>query len=996
MIFWLKVRKEYILDNFEDLLVYLRSAATESPTRNDDFISTLDAMEELCHDISERIAHTPLYAQLPEDIDPILSARLFGATLLAQQSIGRQCGQTLLQLVNLLYFIPSKLTNEAYKGLSNVITAAMSQLPIKRFEFSWSKLSKEEFRPPFFIHQIASTRFVEPEGEHATAYFENKGLLTVPAPSQVNFMPAYSLSHIEKVNFQSQLTVADFINVMVKNSDWERIDSFADLYRITNSMLHSQLQVKPTPMKALRTYRAGDRVSIEITEVIRKYSIAKVIGRSIDPDYAPISGEVVVRTNSHLRPSHIELRDFFEPGDILIGKVTREGNFTFDLSDTLEEAYRNYAAGKAGALVYAIFDSDYANGSQWVSETGVRIGIDNSRLELLSDSDREEFHHRKENALPIQIEVYANAPRTDEQTFFLYGNPCLDYIDDNVDFTHAEANEAMINIILDYFADQAPSMSMRRFERQPSAQGVILMARVLRKSLESTNLTPMERMKYLSVAAMLCRLADNTADYNYFALERQFLASIVDFAQGRDVRSLNIEQFGDLPNAVHYAEIIQALAKYKNPNSLLRSVSESENLTIDRVKTLVKASNEMLDILGTSELNNIKKTIAKALNVGEEYASILTDRTHYGIENIGLEFKQSIVFPPINRITGSIAQADPAVQKWAILKTICGFLNSRSGGELLLGVNDGGYAEGLDDDIRELNMRNLISEPTLDRYRNYVQNIIDYAFAEYTGSSLPTDITTLNVTYTEEVNPEGKQILRIHVKPYAYGVVKFADNQPRPSDYAESYVRRSGSTMPLSDKLKQEVAAYKLDQVVSGPLRQMITLRSAMIDKKNVILREYNSASGINDREIEVYKVWENRGLIYGFDVDKRATRVFKLSRCKSVDTTTRKWKTPRSQVDVKLDPFGMIINPDNATQIVLLLTDYAAMILCEEHPDVEIHPNNDTKTAEKYPKLLVCTVSNLDGILRFCLGMPDEVKVKAGDALQQQIIAAAHRLTDF
>lgn len=995
MIFWLKVRKEYILDNFEDLLVYLRSASTNSPNHNDDFMSTLDAMQELCNDISQQVEATPLYSQLPNSIDTTLCARLFGATLLAQLSAGRQCGQTLIQLINLLYFIPTKLTNETFKGLRILITGAMSQITVKRFEFSWSHLSKEEFRPPFFIHQIANTSFAGFDGEHSTPYYENKGLLTVPALSRINFMPGYSLSHIDKVLFQPQFTVADVIQVLVKHSDWERIDSFDSLYRVTNSLLHSQLQVTPSPMKALRTYRPGDRVSIEITDVVKKYSIAKVIGRSIDPDYTPISGEVVVRTNSHLRPSHIELRNFFEPGDILIGKVTREGNFTFDLSDTLEEAYRLYAVEKAGAMVYAIFDNEYANGTQWVSETGVRIGIDNSRLELLSQADREEFQHRKEHGLPIQIEVYANAPRTDEQTFFLYGNPHLDYIDNSVDFTRTDANEAMINIILDYFADQAPSMAARRFERQTNSQSVTLLARMLFKSLESRNLTPMERMKYLSTSAMLCRLAGNNADFKFFALERQFLASIVDFAQGREVRPLKIDNCTDLPNALHYAELIDALAQYKNPNHLLRSV-EIDNISIDRVKTLVKASNEMVDILGTPELNNIKKTIAKALNVGEEYSSILTDRTHYGIENIGLEFKQSIVFPPINRTTGTIAQADPERQKWAILKTICGFLNSRSGGELLLGVNDGGYAEGVYDDIRELNMRNLISEPTLDRYRNYVQNIVDYAFAEYTGSALPTDITTLNITYTEEINPEGKQLLRIHVKPYAYGVVKFADNYHRPVDYAESYVRRSGSTMPLSDKLKQEVAAYKLDQVVSGPLRQMLTLRSAMIDKKNVILREYNSASGIKDREIEVYKIWETRGLIYGFDVDKRATRIFKLSRCKSVDTTNRTWKTPRSQVDVKLDPFGMIINPENSKDIALLLTDYAAMILSEEHPGIEIQPNNDLTTIAKYPKLFVCTVSNLDGILRFCMSLSDEVKVKKGDTLQQQIVAAAHRLIDF
>ena len=73
-----------------------------------------------------------------------------------------------------------------------------------------------------------------------------------------------------------------------------------------------------------------------------------------------------------------------------------------------------------------------------------------------------------------------------------------------------------------------------------------------------------------------------------------------------------------------------------------------------------------------------------------EHPETLEDKVAAG-EGISTEFKATL---RVNLHTG---QKDP-VMEHAILKTIAGFLNSRKGGTLLVGVNDDGDPVGLDND----------------------------------------------------------------------------------------------------------------------------------------------------------------------------------------------------------------------------------------------------------------------------------------------------------
>ena len=60
--FWLKVRKEYVIDNYDTLLPYLRGyhyAQDESP--ESDFNKTYDCLKEVVGDISQSMADDNVY-----------------------------------------------------------------------------------------------------------------------------------------------------------------------------------------------------------------------------------------------------------------------------------------------------------------------------------------------------------------------------------------------------------------------------------------------------------------------------------------------------------------------------------------------------------------------------------------------------------------------------------------------------------------------------------------------------------------------------------------------------------------------------------------------------------------------------------------------------------------------------------------------------------------------------------------------------------------------
>lgn len=1004
--FWLKVKKEYILENFEDLYAYLRDFPynTEKLEERSDFLSTIQCMEELCDEVGHRLAEQPSYRPLPDDIDPVKTSRLMGLTLLAEHKSGRDTSAVMTSLANLIPFISKDIKAETFSRLQNVVISSMSGRKISDLKFTWANLERDGFNLQLFINRIGETVYRKSPSDKDIIGYEGKGCLHLLPDGTVNLYPEMNLLKCQKTKAVLQVTADDRIRLYVSPENADTPKNFKERYSSYNFVIDAQKQVQPSIRKAPKKYAVSDTVKVRVINFKEGYPLPKVIVETIDPEYETLRGILNVRTNDKYRPEAQKILKSVQTGDVFIShyNVSPNGENRFDVTAEFEKAYRLSAAESTANTVVAIYDSGYKNGYQLLTEDGVRVGLETSKIDELPDEVRQDFINALEMKMPVRVTFYYQRPPLDKDKFNMYCTPATEpFPFDDKPFDRSEADYHMIDgclekMFLDAGGNDAAQYGVKVDRILADRRPIVALARLLWRETAASSLSPAKRLTHLSIVAILSRLGGQEKDMDAITIERSYLSRLVAFAGNTEVVPLKLgeAELAEIPYASACKSVVDSLASYKSRKSSLTMAKTTEYVPtkiIDRVESLVKASNEIVNIVGDVELNNIKREIARTIGAEEEYAPILSKRTHYGMENMTQEFKTSIVYPPLNRQS----TADHAYQKWAILKTICGFLNSRSGGKLILGVNDGGYAEGVENDIAELYRQKLINERSLDRYRTYIQNLIDYAFADYiTPEIAPTDITVLNVDYETEINDEGKQLLHIHVKPYPYGVVKFRPDITRPDDFSESYVRRAGSTMPLTPQLIREIMEYKT-LAGSSQNTKIVSLRTALADKKVVILKDYESSSGVKDREIEPYKVWPHQGMVYGYDPAIREGRIFKISRCSQVEISSKGWTDYKCPLNVNLDPFGFLVEDSKAIDVRLLLTSYAKQLLSEEHPDAPI-TTNTSASKNKFPFEMRCKLSALEGIGRFCLGLPDETEIATGIGLTNYISSKAQSLIDL
>jgi type I restriction enzyme R subunit len=93
----------------------------------------------------------------------------------------------------------------------------------------------------------------------------------------------------------------------------------------------------------------------------------------------------------------------------------------------------------------------------------------------------------------------------------------------------------------------------------------------------------------------------------------------------------------------------------------------------------------------------------------------------------------------------------------ASLKTIAAFLNSASGGTLLIGVADDGTVVGLDSDYSSLTKE---GKDYADLFQLHLTQIVQASMGDAAAANVSTQIHTI----------DGKDLCRVHVKPSAYPV----------------------------------------------------------------------------------------------------------------------------------------------------------------------------------------------------------------------------------
>ena len=202
-----------------------------------------------------------------------------------------------------------------------------------------------------------------------------------------------------------------------------------------------------------------------------------------------------------------------------------------------------------------------------------------------------------------------------------------------------------------------------------------------------------------------------------------------------------------------------------------------------------------------------------------------------------------------------------------------------------------------------------------------------------------------------------------------------------------SLINSLDSTNALKINLKKKLSAVYnstsiIDYVQKKDIAEHIELLGkAMREKKAVILKGYESShSGeISDRWIEPFEFTTNCIDIWGYELEKKENKVFKISRIGKVKALDEDWTKEDRHRKSKTDCFR--ISSYEQTPVKLELSMMAKNLLIEEYPLAE---QDIRKEGDKW--ILETMVSGMEGVGRFVIGLAPEIKVIDSPALENHI----------
>lgn len=811
--FWLQIKKDYIIDNFDNLIVYLSKYEYNQAEDNNDYDSTLSCLEELVEESSTIINNTPFFKHPDLPYDKTLVIRILGVYINAVFKAGRFPYKTIMTLVNLLIRDITSIDTESVIKIYDLLINCIRKRKLVSTGITWHDLSQSEINELVLTRKLAAIRFSDHTPDTPNYYIEGEGLFVIP-PIGTPELCVINRQKYVNGRYEILFEMPRMVNVLTDKEDFEYSEDFFRLYNVMERLIKRQDNYKSVPVIMRSNYTYDDSFPVIITN---KFGW-KVEAESIDPKYNKLSGKVLLE----MPPRRVRMKtisDMLKPGDIIQVYRSRKDGFTFEIYDAFEDFYRQYACGCAAQERMAIFCTAYGRGTEWITSDGMHIGIDSSKTAGLNEEDQEELHHAIEHRTPILLRLYYEAPDINKEEFNIYGEPVkftVNLSETGGSLSIDDADRTMVRNFLEYSRSESDKFYGRASAEfvKTTEEDCAMLIPVMNLMCNNSQISSKSRLEYNTATAMLCKLTGHAKEQEYLIQNNRYLYELVRFASDRQVSPLAIdEEFSKDPESLEKERVVEILTQYKK-KSVLKStnfqVAAKRPDLVSKLEAMVHASNSLIDIIDESELNNIKQSIARMLKVEDEYISILDDRTYYGVESINLEFKASIVYPPYNKRRSPEDIIDPELQKWAVIKAVCGFLNSRSGGDLLIGVNDNGYACGIEDDIAELHRLKYISHPDADHYRLHVLRVLNKAFTVSEGYKEPSEISNSFIDAAVETNAEGKTILRVKVRPYTKGIIKLAAPATnRPTGIFDSYVRLSGRTVSITPGMVEEILKYK-------------------------------------------------------------------------------------------------------------------------------------------------------------------------------------------
>ncbi len=994
--FWLKVTKQYVIENFEELLTYVKkyNYIPEEETPDGDFCQTFKYLHDVATEYAERIRQFNIFDTPAFDIPTEKVVRLLTTSLLTAKKMGEDDFDILAALINLLILSDPNLHVDIERRYAIIVKHCICRTPVLRYLISFSDLDPETFTLGALRTKLANTGFAQGSDnpyvyEHRGCLLMRRGELTL---TNVNFHDS------AKAKLKTELETGE--GLIVKTTSASAKHEVEDLLRLYPLIGGEFDKVKPSPRPTIKSYTHGDTFIARV----RRVQGVKVEVESIDERYHPESGNVFIDKQIGLVPQD-DFRHSLEIGSYLPIYKNEQQDLPYrvDLKwvQDFVEDYANDIVDNGDPDLRAIHIKTEPWGTRWLTESGLHLNVFNNEM----DPDmRRDLYRAVEEDLPCLLRVGV------AQKWNVKGHFRRIYDEEaglDREIFKQEAYATFVEELQEEAGRCCPSPEEQSIAGTISAPqvrlfGILTYQLALKRNYGNT----FARIEGLITAMLLLRMAEDTPGVEFVRSQLDYQKAIVAFAHGATPSALAFnaaplsENVADLRQA---EEIIGLVRDYREQTDTIHTLATSSARykspaeVADIVGELVRASNSLLGKIDIMELNRIKKTICAHLGVDDEYHSIGDAGTNYGVESEFLEFKASCVFPPAQHRSTSLLN-DINFQRWTILKAVCAFLNSNSGGDLLIGVSDTGFAVGLQTDIEALFKERVIFEPTSDRLRNYINLFIDQAFSTSDGRVTGTAITAGRVECKIEQNAEGREIIRVKVAPYPWDVVKI--NAPdRPARFMESYIRTSGASTPLNSDALRETKLRKLKSLDKDDYKTS-RIMQAIDNRLLVEIKNYSSASGIGHRRLEPYMLLPGNKGFLAYDLDRKDIRMFRFSRFADTNLklTDEHWRNEKKHRECEVDIFGSVTNDtEPALPVQIKLSDYARTLLIEEcdlrigkgeaHEGIII-PNPVCADRSRYPWLLDTRLNGYAGIARFVMGLPADTAVLDNPELSDYIRA--------
>ena len=923
---WLDIKKEYIDENFDAVVSYLHKHIGETSLQDNFYRTTVNLLQERMLAMVESVAAAPLQEDMCKDEDLKLICRMCGLYMLVFQKDSELRRNAYSLMLQSLLLIVHQGESELAELAVDIIVGGTPQ----RQPFGWDDI--KNFNGHVLAHKIIAGS-LHGTGLDDECWYEDYGSVVIKDGTlEVSAMHADETTLAQLTAsieiFNGKLKILAPKGSKVKSSE---LDSLKAMGTFTEEFLSTMKGNGRKAKRPTKQYYNGDLATVKVTRKEIKDSRHLLWVKTIDKGYETIEG--YAKLNGTLNYFPQDFYSHIKEGDIISLNVTNAEKGIF----SLENEFKDYI----------------------IQERAPENPVMTARIDkLIPDSKKKiKAYMWTEHGYVAQgyaddsynVGDYVKLGITNYGEGEFYGvvmTNILDHSDNYFDVSLAKKK------CIECF-----TMEEEEEVSEISLETLKILSRIL-IGYQKQLARPSDRYRILCFLKVLAGITGNQEDAKYLSFLSDYMEALVLFAKSEYDKLKPLKFDGDIePETVKRRKrIVQVLSAYGNDernDELSDFIHNDPDELIRKIAILVQSCNRIDHVISKSMQNVIKREVIKCLALETETETDLEEENgkYVGIENDRMEFKTSFFFPPAN--------ARERNQKMTILRGICAFLNTRTGGTLYLGVNDLGYVQGIDGDIRHMEE---VCNRCYTGIDGYIRYITDEAKKHW----------DINILTNVRMKPAYEnKVIEITVEPYEFGIVSIKD---------EAFIRINSETVRMSDTAKSRLRSQRIASRKESA-QTLGTLMDAVEAKRQVLLHNYRSSSGgdIRDRLVEPFAFPSGYKTVWCYDVESKSNKVFKIDRILNVEIMKDRWEYETHHRQGKMDIFRLTSETTQA--IRLQLTMRARNILVEEYPEAEkyIKPTDDN---DKW--ILKTEICRMEGIGRFYIGLAGEIEIIDAPGLKE------------